>query len=169
MADELIRKRETSREELVKLSTDGTLFAILDACDEPEVPPKVDELGRDRSACLYRGELDEEQKGVAPYLVKVDIALLDWIFPTFEDRPWGVFLVAKTDLRTLRQHLRELLVVEGIDEKPMYFFYYDPRVLPPFIESCDEEELEEFYGPVMAYGVKVSGENSAELMIRDGS
>jgi hypothetical protein len=58
-------------------------------------------------------------------------------------------------------------VVEGIDEKPMYFFYYDPRVLVPFLGSCDGEELEEFYGPVMAYGVKVDGEHSANLMIRE--
>ena len=32
----------------------------------------------------------------------------------------------------------------------MFFFYYDPRVLTPFLGTCDREELEEFYGPVMA-------------------
>jgi hypothetical protein len=57
-------------------------------------------------------------------------------------------------------------VVQGVDEEPMYFFYYDPRVIVSFLESCDKEELEEFYGPVMAYGVTADGAQSAELMIR---
>jgi hypothetical protein len=60
-----------------------------------------------------------------------------------------------------------LLVVEGIDAKPMYFFFYDPRVLPPFIETCDEEELEELYGPVMAYGVSAVEGSAAELFVRE--
>jgi hypothetical protein len=166
MTDELIRKRSTSMDELQKLATDGTLFAVVDACDEPEVPPRIEELGRGRTACLYRGELDDETKEVAPYLVSVDPELLEWILTTFEERPWGMFVVAKCDLRTLRQHLRQFLVVQGIDEEPMYFFYYDPRVITTFLESCDEEELEEFYGPVMAYGVTAEGPQPADLIIR---
>ena len=166
MAAELIRRRATPMDELTKLAGDGTLFAVIDACDEPEVPAKLEELGRARSTCLYKGELDEETKEIAPYLVSVDTELLEWIYETFEERPWGMFVVAKSDLRTLRQHLRQFLVVQGIDDEPMYFFYYDPRVIVPFLESCDEEELEEFYGPVMAYGVTAEGAQSAELIIR---
>jgi hypothetical protein len=167
VADELIRKRRTSREELAKIAGDGRLFAVLDACDEPDVPPKVEEIGRDRAACLYRGGLDQETKGVAPYLVSVDPELLDWMLENFDTRPWGVYIVSTSDLRTLRQHLRELLVVEGIDGEPTYFFFYDPRVLPTFIESCDAEELEELYGPVMAYGVSIEGDDPTELIIRE--
>jgi hypothetical protein len=167
VSDELIRKRPTSREELVKIASDGRLFAVLDACDEAEVPSKIDEIGRDRAACLYKGALDEDVQEVAPYLVSVDTQLLDWMLETFDTRPWGVFVVSTADLRTLRQHLRDLLVVEGIDGEPMYFFFYDPRVLSTFIDTCDAEELEELYGPVMAYGVLTEGEDAAELLIRE--
>ena len=167
MENELIRKRPTSKEELAKIAGDGRLFAVLDACDEPEVPPKVEEIGRDRAACLYKGELDQDTKEVAPYLVSVDPGMLEWMLETFDPRPWGVFVVSTADLRTLRQHLRELLVVEGIDGEPMYFFFYDPRVLPTFIDTCDAEELEELYGPVMAFGVSMEGDDPAELIIRE--
>ena len=167
MADALIRKRTTSVDELNKLAAEGTLFAVIDACDEPEVPAKIEELGRARSACLYRGELDQETKEVAPYLVSVDRDLLAWIFTTSGERPWGIFVVAKSDLRTLRQHLRQFLTVQGIDEKPMYFFYYDPRVIVTFLESCDQEELDEFYGPVMAYGVTAEGAQAVDLIVRE--
>ena len=167
MPNEAIRRRRTSKEELAKIAGDGRLFAVLDACDESEVPPKVEEIGRGRAACLYKGELDNDEKGVAPYLVSVDPGLLEWMLATFDTRPWGVFVVSASDLRTLRQHLRELLVGEGIDGQPMYFFFYDPRILPTFIDTCDAEELEELYGPVMAYGVSIEGDDPAELIIRE--
>jgi hypothetical protein len=165
--NDLIRRRPTSKEELAKIASDGRLFAVLDACDESDVPPKVEEIGRGRAACLYKGALDEDVQEVAPYLVSVDPGTLEWMQATFETRPWGVFVVSTADLRTLRQHLRDLLVVEGIDGEPMYFFFYDPRVLPTFIDTCDAEELEELYGPVMAYGVLTEGEDAAELLIRE--
>ena len=167
MADELIRKRLTSKEELAKIASDGRLYAVLDACDEAEVPEKIEEIGRDRAACLYKGALDQDVQEVAPYLVSVDPAFLEWMLVTFDTRPWGVFVVSTADLRTLRQHLRDLLVVEGVDGEPMYFFFYDPRVLPTFIDTCDAEELEELYGPVMAYGVSIEGDDPAELIIRE--
>jgi len=167
VSGELIRKRPTSKEGLAKIAGDGRLYAVLDACEEAEVPPKLEEIGRDRAACLYKGELDEDVKEVAPYLVSVDTQLLDWMLETFDTRPWGVYIVSASDLRTLRQHFRELLVVEGIDGEPMYFFFYDPRVLPTFIETCDAEELEELYGPIMAYGVSIEGDDPAELIIRE--
>ena len=167
MANELIRTRPTSKEELGKIAGDGRLYAVLDACDEAEVPEKIEEIGRDRAACLYKGALDQDVQEVAPYLVSVDPAFLEWMLVTFDTRPWGVFVVSTADLRTLRQHLRDLLVVEGVDGEPMYFFFYDPRVLPTFIDTCDAEELEELYGPVMAYGVSIEGDDPAELIIRE--
>ena len=164
--DELLRRRSTSLEELRKLSGDGTLYAIVDACHEPEVPPKMAGLPHDRMSCLHQGRLTEEEAAVAPYLVTLDGDLLDWVLSTFEDRPWGLFVVAKCDHRTLRQHLRELMVVEGIDGRPMYFFFYNPQVLGPFLETCDAEELEGLYGPIMAWGLRSQGEDPVELIIR---
>jgi len=40
------------------------------------------------------------------------------------------------------------LVVHDPDGKPMYFRYYDPRVLRTYLPTCNAQELETIAGPV---------------------
>lgn len=48
----ILRKQlETEKQE----GNPGTLFAILDACDEPRIPDKADLVG-DRAVSLYEGD-----------------------------------------------------------------------------------------------------------------
>ncbi|MCB9926125.1 MAG: DUF4123 domain-containing protein [Planctomycetaceae bacterium] len=125
----------------------GTLFAILDACDEPRVPVKVKELG-ERAASLYSGWAKENYWAIAPYLVEVDEALLDWIVENLWDDPWGIFVIAETELADLRKHFRRFLMVEDPDGEPLYFRFYDPRVLLNFVEVGVPGEFDEFFGTV---------------------
>ena len=136
------------RERLAREPT--TLFAILDACDEPRIPAKVLELG-DRAESLYRGRAEEEHWAIAPYLVQVDEPLLDWIVEALSGTPWGILAFAATDLDSLRKHFRRFLKVEGPDGQKLYFRFYDPRVLPTFLNSCGPEEAIRFFGPVDTY------------------
>lgn len=139
------------------------LFAILDACDEPRVLAKVSELGSARAVSLYRGWAEQDYRDIAPYLVQVDEALLNWIGKTLWDDPWGVFAVAKTGLHELRRHFRRFLLVQDPEGKQMYFRFYDPRVLTTFLDNCDAGEAEQFFGPVAAYGVR-GGEESVKWL-----
>src|SRR5215208_6384436 len=72
----------------------GRLYAILDACDAPLVPPKVATLGETRGVSLYRGGAEERHADIAPYLVAVDEPLLDWIFETLWGEPWGILVAS---------------------------------------------------------------------------
>jgi hypothetical protein len=135
------------------MASENRLFAILDACDEPAVPPKVAEIGPEKAVSLYRGRAEQEQWAVAPYLAKVDSELLGWITQILWKKPWGVFAVAECDLTSLRKHFRRFLTVADPEGELMYFRYYDPRILAVFLPTCTREELMTFMGPLKAYVV----------------
>ena len=63
-----------------------------------------------------------------------------------------MFVVADTEMRILRQHLRNLLTVVGPDGSALFFRYYDPRVLAPFLPTCEDDQLDEVFGPAQAFG-----------------
>ena len=140
----------------------NSLFAVLDACDEPRVPDVVCRLGP-RAVCLCRSKAEEEYSQIAPYLARVDEAMLDWIVENLWEAPWGIFAVASTDLAGLRTHFRRFLKVEGPDGKELLFRFYDPRVLPTFLPTCTEAEAAEFFGPVGRFCV--TGEEGDLLSI----
>ena len=135
-----------------KFASEGRLYAILDACDEPEVPGKVEELG-ERAKCLYRGVDDPETLAVAPYLTQLGEDELDWLDHLMWNRFWGIFAIATSDLKAMRRHFRKFLTVELEGEGAVYFRFYDPRVLETFLPTCDAEQIREFFGPIDAYAV----------------
>ena len=46
------------------------------------------------------------------------------------------------------------------DGKPLYFRYYDPRVLRVYLPTCNESELKTVFGPVTHYWVEGEDGNS---------
>ena len=55
---------------------------------------------------------------------------------------------SETPLAALWRHLRAQVMVYGPNLDPMYFRYYDPRVLRSFLPTCTPRQLAEFFGPV---------------------
>jgi hypothetical protein len=149
---ELLRTLAVTLEDLRQLAGESRLYAVLDACDAPPIQAKIVELGSQQVLCLYRGEVVPELLEVAPYLVKVNEELLQWIVETVWSEPWGIFVVAKLEPEGVRKHLRRFLLVKDMDGEAMYFRYYDPRVLPTFLTSCNQEELARFFGELSAFG-----------------
>lgn len=140
-----------------------TLYAILDACDEPQVPVKVQELGAERAVSLYRGAAERDYWSFAPYLAIVDQELLNWIVENLWEDPWGIFAVSAAPLNDVRKHFRQFLLVESPDGEQLYFRFYDPRVLPTYLESSNAEECQQMYNIVTDYYV---GGSTAESLIR---
>jgi len=150
-------------DEMRKIASSGQLYGVLDACDAPTVVVKAKELGEKRAVSLYHGSAEEEYWAIAPYLVRVDNAILDWIVPTLCKEPWGIFVVAEADLETLRKHFRRFLLAQLPNEEIWYFRYYDPRILEVYLSSCLFEELVEFFGPATALGTWLPALNSTLL------
>jgi hypothetical protein len=149
---ENLRTLPVTLEDLQQLAGEQRLYAVLDACDAPAIQAKVTELGTTQALCLYRGEVAPDILEVAPYLVKVDRVLLHWLVETVWSEPWGIFVVAKLEPEAVRKHLRKFLMVKDEAGEAMYFRYYDPRVLPTFLESCNRQELDSFFGGMAAFG-----------------
>lgn len=128
-----------------------TLFAILDATGLPEVPKRAAELGSEQARCLYERVSLEQWSSVAPYLVRVNDSLLTWICGTLRREPWGIFCISYHGIEELFRHFRNLLLVRLPDGNNWLFRFYDPRLLPVFLNTATPEEARRFYGPVRAY------------------
>lgn len=131
--------------------TDRDTYAILDGASNPELL-KMLWQHEPQHLCLYRGELDAEMAQVAPYLVRLlpDSPFTDEVLKGW-GRHWGIFLFTRADLRALRKHFRTFLIVHGPDGQPLYFRYYDPRVLRVFLPTCNAQEAATLFGPVTRY------------------
>ena len=151
-------------ERLGEIARTGTLWAILDACDTPEVPPKVRQLGSTKAVSLYKGRAEVAYSGIAPYLVSVDETLLAWMGQTLWTTPWGILARADSDLERLRTHFRKFLLVENSKGRKMYFRFYDPRVLQTFLRTCNDAELNEFFGPIRQILLVLGGEDQMVLL-----
>jgi Domain of unknown function (DUF4123) len=145
----LVQKREISLEQCHQFADDGYLWAIIDACDIPATAKKLSSLSPDRARAL----LQPDYWAVAPYLVYLDSETLCWLCKDLWTIPWGIFVMSKKQVDELFAHFVALLVRRLPDGKDWFFRYYDPRVLPPFLETCNTEELKAFYGPVRGYAV----------------
>lgn len=144
----------------------GRLYAVLDACDTPEVLERVAERGEGSAVCLYDGTAHEMYAAFAPYLVRIDGEWLEWIRETLWGEPWGIFALAEVEPEAMRMHFERFLVVRSPDGEEWYFRFYDPRVLDAFLPTCDEAQLAELFGPVGAYAVAEPEAGEVSLLRR---
>lgn len=128
------------------------VYAVLDGASVPGLLDKLIEW-EPAQECLYRGEIKPDLAEVAPYLVHLepDTEFTAWVIQKGWGNHWGVFAVSEADLATVRRHLRTLLVVHDSAGKPLYFRYYDPRVLRVYLPTCNAAELASMFGPIGAY------------------
>ena len=106
--------------------------------------------------CLHPGELEPDMAEVAPYLVQLDQGsqFTNWVVRQGWGNHWGVFAISPADLRAVRRHLRAVFIVRDGNGRPMYFRFYDPRVLRTYVPTCNSEELSAFFGPIKAFVVE---------------
>jgi hypothetical protein len=128
------------------------VFAVLDGAS---VHGLLDMLfqWRPPHECLHPGELAPDMAEVAPYLVQLERGsrFTDWVITQGWGNHWGVFVISPADLRTLRRHLRAAFIVRDESGRPMYFRFYDPRVLRTYIPTCTPEEMSAFFGPIRTF------------------
>ena len=134
---------------------DTALFAALDGASAPNLVQTLFDL-KPRHCCLCPGELKPDMAAVVPYLVQLEPAteFADLILNAGWGAHWGIFLESQSDLRTLRDHLRQFHKVELPDQRTVLFRYYDPRVLRVFLPVCNPTELTSFFGPIQAFIVE---------------
>lgn len=128
------------------------VYAILDGASIPNLLSLLAEDEVDH-VCLYRGELDPDLAQAAPYLVHLpeESPFTRLLLQRGWGQHWGILVLSKETLRRLRMHFRKFLMVWDPDGKPLYFRYYDPRVLRIYLPTCNDDELQTLFGPVSTY------------------
>ena len=100
--------------------------------------------------CLFKGEGEQKYGSVSPWLFTYRKMSYfdDWYISSGGNQNWGVLIETKVKFEKLYFHLKKFTRVKSETGTIMYFRFYDPRVLPTFLETCDEEQLIEFFGPI---------------------
>ncbi|HEX7689166.1 MAG TPA: DUF4123 domain-containing protein [Burkholderiaceae bacterium] len=129
---------------------DHPAYAILDGAQNELLVGELHAAGAPPWRCLFMGELEPDMAVVAPYLVELEYssAFTRRLLAEGWGQNRGVFLTSETPLAALWRHLRAQVMVYGPNLDPMYFRYYDPRVLRSFLPTCTPRQLAEFFGPV---------------------
>lgn len=141
-------------------------YAIIDGASVKELLKAIDEEELE-SVCLLKGDLDPELVAAAPHLVRIEqeSAFVKWILKDGWGKHWGIYVRSKADLRRMRMHFRALLDVYGPDGQPLFFRYYDPRVLRAYLPTCTADELNTVFGPAEHF---VMENDDASMLLRFG-
>jgi hypothetical protein len=134
----------------------GQLYAVIDACDEPEVPRRLWARQPNDARCLYHGLPNQENWGFGPWLAVVDKDLLEWIRAGLQPASWGLLIDSTLPFAALHEQLRELVFVDTPDAGRLLFRFYDPRVLPGFLAMATAEQRAMLFAGVRRYGVLAS-------------
>jgi len=140
------------------------VYAILDGARNENL---LDVFDRDAPefACLFPGELEPDMAEVAPYLVELieGTPFCDWLLAEGWGNAWGIFLTSRLELAPLWRQLRQLTLVYDPDLNPIYFRFYDPRVLGVFLPTADAKQLADFFAAVDAYLVEGAAGEPAKV------
>ena len=149
----------------------GRAYAILDGARNENLLEVLYGQNAPEFVCLFAGELAPDMAEVAPYLVELidGSDFCEWLLGEGWGHAWGIYLTSSLELLPLWRHLRQFTLVYDPDLNPLYFRFYDPRVLGVFLPASDEEQLSEFFAGVDSFLVEGEGGKSATLFsLADG-
>jgi hypothetical protein len=137
------------------------VWAVLDADHCPQLLPMLQRTGAEH-VCLLGPHISPAEARRAPHLVRVDVAgeLADWLLSGW-GLALGIYALSRAPLRVLREHFRSFLVVEDPAGQPLFFRYYDPRVLGVYLPTLNAAEAATVFGPVQAYVIEEENTGAA--------
>lgn len=144
----------------------GTVtYALMDGALDSTIVPTIEHSGCP-AACLYGEAWQAPLRDVAPFVVelapqaKFSSELLGWDWYA----NWGVFVQAPARLDAVATAMQALSVAEMPDGQEVFFRFYDPRVLRPFLAaapSCDLSavfaQVQRIVAPMVDDGLKGEG------------
>lgn len=127
----------------------ANVYAVLDGASIPGLPQILFEKSPP-NYCLFRGNLEPDVASVAPYLVGLikGAPFTDWLLDSKCGQHYGIFATSRQSIQEMRKHVRGIFTVYKESGDPMYFRFYDPRVLTAYLPTCNGGELKSVFGPV---------------------
>jgi len=149
------RIREVSHD---AIAPSDTLWAVLDGVAWPG-PPQVLAASGDSYSSLYTST-DTGTLASGPWLVHLPEGskMYDTIVAQDPTRHTGIFLHSALPLAELKRHLRRFTMANIPDggTAPVYFRFYDPRVLLDMAAALDHANLARFMEPISACYAQIS-------------
>ncbi len=132
----------------------ASVYAIIDAGKIEELTTNL-LIYEPNYRILFDGQDAVELEEVAPYIVELheDDLFSQWVMKKVYGNDGAIFLQSRYDINTLANHFKgflhvsreiahpetgQLVIQEGI------LAYYDPRVLPEWLESVEAEQKKAF-------------------------
>lgn len=135
----------------------GHLFAILDAARDRGTYAGLQHFAAWHEIVpLYQGAEAGNLAAVGPYLLCLGQTdeIFDWIWENFWGDAWGIFVWSAASAQRLGAHFRRHLLARTTDGERLVFRFYDPRVLLPFLPTCNVAQLGDFFGPVRHFALE---------------
>lgn len=133
------------------------LWAVVDGVNWPEISRVLGQL-RPEHCCLY-ATLDAESRATAPWLVRVvpGSGFAAALTARAQDSHAYVLLLSDAPMASLRAHLRRFTMLRLPEaEAPVYFRFYDPRVMIDAVEAMPDSFLDSFAPPLAGIVVPLS-------------
>lgn len=147
-SQDITARRQATLQRLT--AVEAPLFAVLDAARTRQIP-RLLQSAREEHQSLYEGPEAVKLSKVAPYLVSLPSGspTLTRIVNQGWGQSWGIYLSSRLPFKELRRHLRRFLLVEAEQTRePLYFRFYDPRVLRVFLPTCTPAQRHELFGQI---------------------
>jgi hypothetical protein len=136
------------------------LYAVIDSAHCPEAPGKLRTLGVEHEIVHhYRDAIPPVMEPQLPRVVRCEkkSEFVRWLFGEVWGKGWMVLAVSRAQLRTVARHLCRMLMVETEEGEELFFRFYDPDVLRPFVPTCTPEQVTLFYGPILRFVMEGEG------------
>ncbi|WP_417583956.1 DUF4123 domain-containing protein [Nitrincola sp.] len=136
----------------------SNLWALVDGVNWPEIQSILAEH-LPSHACLY-STTDPDSQRIAPWLIRIepDSPLLNLLQHRDPDTHAFVLFHSSLGLKQLRDHFRHftLLWTPANTDAPVYFRFYDPRVLLDMACALTGNKLMQFYAGIDAFYAPLS-------------
>jgi len=121
-----------------------TLYMVLDAAIKDELPARLwQQDAPERVVPLIEHEGNHELLAASPFLVSMGGAgpCHDYLINLAKHEPAGIFLVSHEPWQRVVEEVRAWLWPEKQNGQPVYFRYYDPRVLSAVLQYHQKKGL----------------------------
>jgi hypothetical protein len=143
---------------IVDTARDGRGSSVLKAmCCDHEIlyPPKF--------------AYDMDHRGPHLTSVRPGSTCLELLINAGWGNSWGIYLSCPSDFVTVRRHLQKLLFAKLYDGRQALFRFYDPRILRDYLPTCNEDELDQFFGPLSLIHLESGNGRELHCYSRDRS
>jgi len=143
----------------------AALFAVIDQAREGMMAASLLQSSSLQHQRLFEGETDDLPATHIPVLVELaqagsagvaaeTQAFLETLLRSGWGKSCSIFCTSQSPFEVLLNHFRSFLLMSAPEQAPLYFRFYDPRVLRALLPTCEPQELRAIFGPVASYLVE---------------